>query len=865
MAVIASAELDLNVVNDSYTVSFSNAVCAIHADYDGSNPDLTNAVTTITVARGDVSAAFTLEVTATSSSAVTYTVTPNSDNTQYVVTLTGISTTDLEGYIEMKLVVEEYWTTVVTWSYTVIRETTMLDWILDWETNKTVLGDSYVITPKLYVGKKIESVAEDGTVQDALTGIYIGPDSQFGNSAGIYGYKEGQEIFHLNESGGLIGGWEIENGGIQTSDGTLKILAEGTIEAIDSDQNILWAIYKSGEATFAKGNVTFSADGSASFKGSITSSDGTIGGWTILDTVLYNSKVGLDAAHNAIAVIGGSLAYDTSGSTSIPNYLSSIRYSGGVAMYYTSASAYGLIGYSATSSGIAKAFSLGSQNTIAGWTFDDVALWIGDTKTNTTGAYTEDGITIGTNGIRGPHFYLDSTGAASFADGNFAIASDGTATFVGWGIGTNRLSTAYAALVADSTIGGLFMSSTNLDSIASADLPAAIQTLGGIYMMQSTDEACIAAYDVNKTLLFRLSNINENKIAGWYFNSTALYSGDIVDKAGEYTSKASYITLGANGIRGYQWRLEADGSGAVGGGGVEWDAAGNVTLSDKVTLSASSITSGTIDATNISADVILSNGEAWALNKDGSGYLANGKISWDENGDLEVTEITAITGSIAGFTIHDGYIGIEASANGTGTASNWANLTISSDFFKVGGSDGYVLFGNNVFPSTASNLRTAGRIVNQAGQITGLTTTNFGLYINVANADKNYGVYSNATMMAPAFINTKATLLTFDSSGSYSVDFAANNIILMYSASAVTITMPTESQIKSQFGLSTMDEDFATLLIFKVRTGSATITLTGLYDCDGNSTNIAMYQGDAMTVLITNCDGFQYQIISRYD
>jgi hypothetical protein len=55
------------------------------------------------------------------------------------------------------------------------------------------------------------------------------------------------------------------------------------------------------------------------------------------------------------------------------------------------------------------------------------------------------------------------------------------------------------------------------------------------------------------------------------------------------------------------------------------------------TLRADQIVAGTIDATNIASHTltsgaIISNGNAWALKKDGSGYLANGNISWTPNG-----------------------------------------------------------------------------------------------------------------------------------------------------------------------------------------------------------------------------------------
>ena len=76
--------------------------------------------------------------------------------------------------------------------------------------------------------------------------------------------------------------------------------------------------------------------------------------------------------------------------------------------------------------------------------------------------------------------------------------------------------------------------------------------------------------------------------------------------------------------------------------------------------------------------------------------------------------------------------------------------------------------------------------------------------------------------MAPAFINTKAKLLTFTGNG-YKVDFSQYNIILMYyndpAYSGVEVTLPTEASVASQFGLSSLPTDFAAVVVFRVRTG----------------------------------------------
>ena len=111
---------------------------------------------------------------------------------------------------------------------------------------------------------------------------------------------------------------------------------------------------------------------------------------------------------------------------------------------------------------------------------------------------------------------------------------------------------------------------------------------------------------------------SDNFIAGWNFNEKAIFSG--IQTNSGFTTKSGDITISSNGIRGFKWRLEKDGSGALAGDNITWDKDGNMNFKGKI--DASQIISGKIDTSLINTDAILSNGDAWALLKDGSGYLA---------------------------------------------------------------------------------------------------------------------------------------------------------------------------------------------------------------------------------------------------
>lgn len=279
-----------------------------------------------------------------------------------------------------------------------------------------------------------------------------------------------------------------------------------------------------------------------------------------------------------------------------------------------------------------------------------------------------------------------------------------------------------------------------------------------------------------------------------------------------------------------------------------------------------------LTADNIKLEGLVTANGNFKILEDGSIETINGKflgevvaISGKLGGTRQYNYETGEYEIVGGFEIAAGRIGSVATAQGSG-----GSLAIYDNFIRVGGSNGYVMFGNDVIPGSAGGAFTAtGRIVNNHPNTYGnygLDQANYGLFIDVSGGTKNYGISSNAALMAPAFINTKANILTFGSS-SYSVDFSQHNIILMYynksGYSGTEVTLPTEASIASKFGLSALPDDFATMVTFRVRTGSLPITLKGIYDHNENLTDYKMAAGDSVIVLITKIDGFRYQILNH--
>lgn len=864
MATIAKGSITLVNVNDAYSVLFTPDSCAIKADFDGTNPDLTNAYTDITVVRGEEKHTFKLTLASFSNTAITYQQIAIDAYTKRI-RLTSIPSDVLSGALTFTITTDDEFVADVTFTYSVIRETSMLDWILDWENNKTVIGDSYLISPKIFVGKKVENAEGLKT----LTGVYIGPDDT--NTAGIYGYKEGKDVFHINAKGAMLGGWNVLSDCITTSNenGTISLGADGNIFYRTNKNELVWSLFQDGSATFAKGNVMLNSDGSAVFTGSIKASSGNVGGWTIDENVLYNTNIALNSAKHIIGV-GGSNTFN------VNNIKGSVQQHGGVYMFYDNANSYGLQGYLPSKNVgdnlymIQSCFSLGSINQIASWNFDADSLYMG-AKINMQKKYTASSgdITIGSQGMRGNSWYIDTDGSVSFLKGEVQFA-ESSGSMVGWNLNAKRLSNPNVAIVSDTANAGIFMSvanGTDFNSLASSSLTDYIDAHGGIYMKIKTDGVSFAAYDQNGYKIFKLRSNGVSSIANWNIENDALFVGSKKVDAGSFTDAAGSMTFSGTGIRGNKWRLEADGSGSLAGDMISWNAAGEVNFKAKV--SADNITAGIISACTIQNGT---DNPTWKLNSDGSGYLANKNITWKSDGLAVFSgKIQASSGEIGGIEIYSTHIGVASTATEEGDDA-WAALSIYKDFFKVGGKNGYVMFGNDVIPLSCGGAFTAvGRIVNKAPNVNGdygFDQANYGLFIDVSGGTKNYGISSNAALLAPAFVNTKAKILTFDPNAStYSIDFSQANVILMYyqkeKTAGLEVELPSESSVAYKFGLSKLPDDFATIVIFRVRSGSLPITLKGIYNHNEDLTNYKMAPGDSVQVLISKVDGFRYQILNH--
>lgn len=703
MSTIAKGEITLSPVNDAYTVLITPASCTIVADFDGSNHRLDNAKGTISVKRGAVEVPFKITGIARSSEAITVAYFEQQATT-IPFEITQVDSTITNGYVDFNIKTDDgfNYTAQVRFFFAVVRDSTMLDWIQDWDGTKSKIGGTYIMTPKLFVGKKEDVIAEvDGVPTwktGALTGVYIGPDllSSDTPSVGIYGYLKDAEIFHINADGGFIGGWTFNEGGLQSVNGVVNILSEGSIFAHNPETTgAYWGIYANGNASFANGNVKFFADGSAEFAGKITSTAGYIAGWEISQNQLRSDRLILDSKNRFIGINAAAFQVDDfiTGDVAFP-----VLPEGGIKLWYTSADDFGMAAWGSGE----KVFQLGSINMIAGWNFNHQAIWSGAVVPSLTqGTYADsaDSLTIAPNGIRSNSWYVDADGTASFVGGLVQFNTEDAEMF-GWLMRRDRLSTKYASLVSDEDWAGLFVSVANIREVSAHDLETIVKFNGGICIYSDGGVSYMEAYDTKGNLGFQLSSNGNNSISSWFFDETAIYIGSRNLSPKGFTLTPGSMALMASGIHGYQWKLLSDGSGAIARGNISWDEYGNVSFASSVRLSWQNISGAMgnrfthIDSNGLYTGSIKNTTETWALNDNGSGSLASGNISWDESGELTICgNITATTGKIGEWVIDsqkrlaskDGQITLDAESRQITLTTNEVLSSSASQIIGFGG------------------------------------------------------------------------------------------------------------------------------------------------------------------------------------
>ena len=677
--LLAQGYITIAVVNDGYSLSLTTSSVSIPANHDGSDPDLSCAYTNVSLSKGNASQPIEIINVIPSTNGIQYTYVPAGPY-NWKVSIIGLASDITSGYLDIIVRTPDGYQTSARFNFSVVRNTTSLDWIEEWNGTHTQIGSNYVITPKLFAGHK--------TSEGKITGIYLGklkgfigevfPFTLSDAEEGLYGYRDNKIVFYIDNNGARIGGWDITPDSIQCLDGTLTIKSEGAISS-QSDGIEHWALKKDGSASFANGKVTMDAKGNASFDGHIIARSGELAGWTIGEQSIYKVGVAINSSRRFIAaanVITSELEGDQ---------FDWVKQYGGAAMYYISNADYGFIGYK----GDKLMFSAGSKNYIAGWSFDESAFWLG-TKNNNMGQFTKDAssITIGTSGIRGYKFYLDKNGAGALAGGNIIWDETGKVTFskdvtLQWSVGIENAQNAAlsaaneaqeaakaakdAADLAQSNFDSLkgYVDGAFSDGIISSTEAQAIEKY--INIVNNTKAGVEATYiklyantyldGTEKTTLLNTKVSLFGAISDLIACiNTAISDGKVTTEEknnvnAKFTAFNSALSAFNTAVetanKKIQDNLKGYSDAALSAANEAQEAAkaaGNkygqligtyLTYIDQNgiytgTLAADQIISGTISTANIKQA-----NNRWFLNQDGSGSLANGNISWDQDGNVQ--------------------------------------------------------------------------------------------------------------------------------------------------------------------------------------------------------------------------------------
>ncbi|MCY1134031.1 hypothetical protein OWT79_10515 [Bacteroides fragilis] len=442
----------------------------------------------------------------------------------------------------------------------------MLDWIQDWNNNRTTIGSNSVITPKIFAGVKNANGTITGTAIGRFSLSTLNASGSVTTEVidGVYGFKDGNKTFALNNTGN-----------VQLGRGKQYIkynAATGRVE-FGPEVSLAWI-----GATYIDKNGIFT---------------GTLSANTI----------------NALQLNASQIVAGTINATRID--VASLK-------------------ASLITAGNIEALTLNVvRGKIGGWSIDSDSIYRG--AKNNTGAYTaaSGAICIGSNGIRGFKWRLDSTGAGAVAGGNISWDASGNISFgssviLNWTTPINSIVTAlggssypkltkidangiYTGTLTATQINAV---SINAGSIKTGTLSAdriAVNTLNGNKIVARTITAdrivagSITAGEINvssiQASVVTAGAVNgltctfvRGTIAGWTINASQIYKGNVY--------------LGNDGTisNGTKWIFRNDGSGLLANGAIAWNATGVVTFSSAVSLNWTNAATNALNSAKSYAD-----------------------------------------------------------------------------------------------------------------------------------------------------------------------------------------------------------------------------------------------------------------------
>lgn len=582
--LIAKGQATIVSQKDAYTINQSIGEFVFSANSNGIVTDVTSFVSTVAVAMGDsIVTNFTIGAITKPIGFSAITVNNTSKTITYLVAANTSTLSDNGVIIIPVIIAGVTYNLSFKWSKaksgTPGIDATMLDWVADWNTGKTVIDFQSVITPKIFAGTK----NNDGTI----TGIAIGQFSLSTRNAsgtitkeninGIYGFKDGYKTFAIDTTGNVQLGYGNEY---------IKYNA-------------------------VTGKVEFGSAVSLQWKGATyIDANGIFTGTLSADTV------------NAIYINASQITVGTINAARIDT--ASLK-----TMLITA--------------GNIEALTLNvTKGKIGGWSLDSDSIFKG-TKNNTSGAYTASSgsITIGSNGIRGFKWKFDATGAGAVAGGNIAWDAAGNVTFgdsvvLNWTTPINSITTAlggssYPKLTQISAT-GIYTGTITATQINAGTISADRIATGSI-TASKLNAVSIKSDIINVGYINGLScSFTKGTIGGWVIASGSVSSSHII--LDNLNRRIAVYGAASSSTTGQRVQLYYNSDSDYGLFATDASGICIVSLGSANRIAGWIINTSQIYKNNVSlgADGSIVNGTKWKLNNDGSGQIASGNISWNASG-----------------------------------------------------------------------------------------------------------------------------------------------------------------------------------------------------------------------------------------
>lgn len=604
--LVARGQATILVQKDSYTIRQSVSEYIFTANNNGTIPQAVSFSSVIKVALGDDNLT-NFTIGAVTKPAGFSAITVNNTNKSVTFSVAANTTNMADGGLVTIPVIIAGQTYNISFSYAKAKagtagvDSNMLDWVKDWNSGKTVIGSDSVITPKIFAGTRNSN--------NTITGIAIGrfPLSTVNASGtvatetinGIYGFKDGYKTFAIDSVGSVLIGKGNQFIRYNPSNGKIEFGSEVTLnwvnaintaktEAISSAATTAQAKADAAKsaaistaATDAANKVNAIRIGgrnyirNSAFTASLTgvSAEGTT---VSIDTAtLYNN-------YRTLKVIQNTACTDSNAATQ-RTYFNAIN---GKVCTPASFSMY-VKGSVASVMKIRIGISgIRTVNITTSW--QRIVI---ENITPTSAVVLFGFQTVGTYWCALP-MLVEGSKAADWVPAPEDVDSSvsdakkaGTDAKKVADTITNKANTeGWATKLTYIGSTGIFTGTLSANTVNAVRINASQITAGTI-------DAALINVAALKTSLITAGNIEaltlnvvRGKIGGWSIDTDSIYRGTKNNTSGAYTGASGSVCIGSNGIRGYKWRLDTTGAGAVAGGNISWDAAGNVTFGSSVTL-----------------------------------------------------------------------------------------------------------------------------------------------------------------------------------------------------------------------------------------------------------------------------------------